>query len=215
MSRPEPSRLLEVLERSRALGFLGPGPVDAQEAHAGAFLEPLAVPDDAVGPFLDLGSGGGIPGLVLACALPHSRWVLLDSMVRRTSFLEEAVAALGLADRVEVVTARAEAASRDPAHRGAYRGVVARSFAAPPLLAECAAPLLSKGGIVVVSEPPADEGGTGPRPDRWPAAGLATVGLAVDHWMPGPPAFVRLRLVGRVRRTYPRAVGVPAKDPLW
>jgi 16S rRNA (guanine527-N7)-methyltransferase len=208
-------RLLEVLEQSRALGFLGPGPVDAQVAHAEAFLDVLDVEETAPGPFLDLGTGGGIPGLVLACALPHARWVLLDSMVRRTRFLDEAVVELGLADRVEVVTARAEAFGRDALHRGSYRAVVARSFAAPPLLAECAAPLLVRGGVVVVSEPPADADTAGPRADRWPEAGLATVGLEVDRWVPGPPAFVRLRLAARVRRTYPRAVGVPAKDPLW
>jgi hypothetical protein len=93
--------------------------------------------------------------------------------------------------------------------------VVARSFAAPPVLAECAAPLLVRGGVVVVSEPPADEGAEGPRPDRWPASGLATLGMTLDAWFAGPPAFVRLRQVDRVRRTHPRAVGVPAKDPLW
>lgn len=210
----EPTDLVEVLERSRALGFLGPGPVDAQRRHAEAFLGVLGAPLDAPGPFIDLGSGGGIPGLVLALALPQARWVLLDSMVRRTSFLSDAVVALGLADRVEVLTARAETIGRDPAHRNRYRAAVARSFAAPPVLAECAAPLLVRQGVVVVSEPPADEG-AGPRIDRWPERGLAKVGLTLDHWVPGPPAFVRLRATDRLPRTYPRAVGVPAKDPIW
>lgn len=204
-----------VLEEARTLGFLGPGPVAPQLAHAVAFLDLLEVEAGAAGPFLDLGSGGGIPGLVLACVLTDSRWVLLDSMIRRTRFLEEAVERLDLGGRVEVITARAETFGRDAAHRMRYRGIVARSFAAPPVLAECAAPLLQRGGTVVVSEPPAEGGDSGPRPGRWDDAALASLGLSVDRWEAGPPAFVRLRQAGRCPRTYPRAVGVPAASPLW
>lgn len=207
--------LLPVLEQARTLGFLGPGPVAPHVDHAASFLGLLDAAADHEGPFLDLGSGGGVPGLVLAQLLPHSRWVLLDSMVRRTRFLVEAVDALDLGDRVEVLTARAEEAGRDPARRGRYQAVVARSFAAPPVLAECAAPLLVRGGAVVVSEPPAIAGATGPDPRRWPAGGLAVVGLALERWDAGPPALVRLRAIGRCPATYPRPVGVPAKHPLW
>lgn len=210
--------LVEVLEQARALGFLGPGPVGAQVDHAMAYLDLLDVAVDGadrVGPFLDLGSGGGIPGLVLATLLPHTRWVLLDSMVRRTGFLDQAVERLGLSPRVVVLTGRAEEVGRDPSHRMRYRVVVARSFAAPPVLAECAAPLLTRGGTVVVSEPPAEPGARQARPGRWPEAGLAQLGLRMDRWAAGPPSFARLRQTDRCPRTYPRAVGIPAKNPLW
>ena len=208
-------RLLPVLERARLLGFLGPGPVEPHVDHARAYLPLLELGEPATGRVLDLGSGGGVPGLVLASLLPRTTWVLLDSMVRRTAFLEEAVEALDLGARVEVVTARAEEVGRDPLHRGAYRAVVARSFAAPPVLAECAAPLLQHDGTVTVSDPPAEQGARAPRPDRWPAARLALLGLVLDRWQPGPPALVRLRRTGRCPRTYPRATGVPTKAPLW
>ncbi|MEX2659219.1 MAG: RsmG family class I SAM-dependent methyltransferase [Acidimicrobiales bacterium] len=207
--------LTAVLEQARTLGFLGPGPVANHVEHAVAFLDLLEDGPGAEGPFVDLGSGGGVPGLVLATLLPRSRWVLLDSMVRRTRFLDVAVAALGLEDRVEVVTARAEAAGRDPGRRGAHRAVVARSFAAPPVLAECAAPLLRPGGTVIVSEPPAEADADGPRPGRWPRAGLAEVGLALDHWVAGPPSLIRLRAEAGCPRRFPRPTGVPGKQPLW
>lgn len=210
-----PGVLTEVLEEARTLGFLGPGPVGPQLRHAVAFLGLLEAEVSAAGPFVDLGSGGGVPGLVLASLLPDARWVLLDSMIRRTRFLAEAVGRLGFGARVEVLTARAEDVGRDPAHRMRYQAVVARSFAAPSVLAECAAPLLKRGGTVVVSEPPATEGVEGPRVGRWPELELRRLGLSMDRWVAGPPAFVRLRQTDRCPRTYPRAVGVPATSPLW
>jgi len=213
-----PGALVEVLDEARTLGFLGPGPVGAQVDHAIAYLDLLDVAEGGavrVGPFLDLGSGGGVPGLVLASLLPHSHWVLLDSMVRRTGFLDQAVARLSLGPRVSVLTARAEEVGRDPSHRMRYHVVVARSFGAPPVLAECAAPLLKRGGTVVVSEPPAEPGARQARPGRWPEASLSQLGLRMDRWTAGPPSFVRLRQTDRCPRTYPRAVGIPAKSPLW
>lgn len=196
-----------VLARSRELGFLGPGPVAEQRSHAEAFAS--AIEPVAAGLAVDLGSGGGIPGLVLALALPHLRWLLLDGMVRRTSFLEETVRELGLAERVTVRTVRAEDAGRDPGLRSQAELVVARSFAAPAVTAECAGGLLRPGGQLVVSEPP---GSTG---ERWPTAGLDELGQALEAVLPGPPTFVRLRQVTQVPERYPRRVGVPAKRPLW
>ncbi len=216
MTSGDPSgedRLLAVLARARTIGFLGPGPVEPHVEHARAFAS-LLVPQQ-LRSAVDLGSGGGVPGLVLATLLPESAWVLVDSMVRRTSFLVEAVVELGLTDRVRVVTARAEEIGRDPAHRGRYPTVVARSFGAPAVLAECAAPLLARGGTIVVSEPPADDRADGPRPGRWPPDGLGRLGLTLDRWEAGPPSLVRLRLTGRCPRTYPRSVGMPARQPLW
>ena len=196
-----------VLTRSRALGFLGPGPVQEQRAHAEAFLG--AIDAAEVRTAVDLGSGGGIPGLVLAAALPHVHWILLDGMVRRTTFLEEAVAALGVGDRVEVQTLRAEEAARRPAWRGRLDLVVARSFAAPAVTAECAAGFLRVGGQLVVSEPPGSPG------TRWSSAGLSELGLTLAALVPGPPTFAKLRLASPAPERFPRRVGVPAKRPLW
>jgi len=193
-----------VLERSRALGFLGPGAAREQRRHAEAFLGVLPV-EPAVA--VDLGSGGGVPGLVLAAALPRTRWVLLDAMTKRTAFLEEAVRELGWAQRVEVVTGRAEELARQ--RRGMADVVVARGFGPPAVTAECAAPLLRLGGAMVVSEPPGSGG------ERWPAGGLAELGLQLDEVVSGPPTFVRLRAVATCPSRYPRRTGVPSKRPLF
>lgn len=204
-------RLLAILDDARSRGFLGPGPIAGQLEHALAFVDLL--PAQPVGvdrttiDALDLGSGGGVPALVLATVVPGSRWTLVDAMARRTAFLSEAVRTLELADRVEVVTSRAEAL--EPRWRGRFDVVTARGFGPPPVIAECAAPWVRIGGSIVVSEPPgAPEG-------RWPAAGLSMLGLELGRVVTGPPAFVRLDQRTECPSRYPRRIGVPAKRPLW
>lgn len=202
--RPEPEDaspgLLAVLERSQHLGFLGPGAVDVHVAHAGRLIDTVAE-----GKWLDLGSGGGVPGLILAVLAPRSRWVLLDSNVRRTAFLEEAVAVLGLRARVAVVRARAEEAARSEL-RGQADGVVARSFGPPAVVAECAAAFLRPGGRLLVAEPP------DPSVERWPAAGLAQLGLARGAVHAGWQTLIAAEPVSE---RYPRRTGVPQRRPLW
>jgi 16S rRNA (guanine527-N7)-methyltransferase len=195
-----------VLERSRSLGFLGPGSITDQLAHARAFLG--AIDASGVARAVDLGSGGGVPGLVLAAALPDVEWILLDGMVRRTTFLREAVADLALPN-VTVLTARAEPTGRSASWRTSFDLVVARGFGPPAVTAECAAPLLRATGQLVVSEPPGSAG------ERWPANGVALLGLTVEQVVAGPPGFVRLRRVGPVEERYPRRTGIPVKRPLW
>jgi 16S rRNA (guanine527-N7)-methyltransferase len=158
---------------------------------------------------VDLGSGGGIPGLVLALAASTSTWVLLDASERRTSFLERAVTDLGLTGRVEVCRQRAEVAGRDPALRGQADVVVARSFGAPAVTAECAAPLLRVGGALIVAEPP------GGNAARWPASDLAMLGLRPDVAQSTPWSLQRLIQADNCPERFPRRTGVPAKRPLF
>src|SRR5690349_18326055 len=99
----------EVLERSRALGFLGPGPIEAQRTHAEAFLAALA---PGPGTIVDLGSGGGVPGLVVADARRDCHVVLLDATAKRCRFLEWAVTALEL--DATVAEGRAEELAHGP-----------------------------------------------------------------------------------------------------
>lgn len=205
-----PSELEAVLEESKALGFLGPGPIAEHVAHALAFSR---VVGEAPARFIDLGSGGGIPGLVLATVWTASRGVLLDGSVRRAAFLEQALEDLGLHDRIEICASRAEEAGREPSRRGSADLVVSRSFGAPAIVAECAAPLLRDGGRLVVSEPPADP--TVTVSARWDAGGLSVVGLRVADMIPGPPAFVVLEQIEACPDRYPRRVGIPAKRPLF
>lgn len=198
--------LTALLVEARTLGFLGPGPVDDHLRHADAFAQVSSVCTASFG--VDLGSGGGIPGLVLACTFPASRWVLLDAHHRRTAFLRRAVSALELADRVHVLTARAENVGHEENHRSRYDLVVSRAFGPPPVVAECAAPLLAVGGHLVVSEPPEETA-------RWPPDQLKALGLLGDGLYPGPPRLASMTQVVLCPRRFPRRVGVPSKRPLW
>jgi len=97
---------------------------------------------------LDLGSGGGFPGLPLAAALPADA-LLVESIGKKARFLETAVGATGLRGRVRVAGVRAEELARDPAHAGRWPAVTARAVAALPRLIELALPLLRPGGVLV------------------------------------------------------------------
>ncbi len=207
-----PDGLLAVLERSRSLGFLGPGSLRVQVEHARGFAAggedaPPAPPAR----FVDLGSGGGVPGLVLAGLWRESECVLLDAAARRCEFLAEAVRELGWEGRIEVVRARAEEAGREPALRATCDLVVARSFGPPAVTAECAAPFLVETGRLTVSEPPEPPLG----PPRWPAAGLAELGLAAGPEWRVPFHYRSFVQVASCPDRYPRRVGVPAKRPLF
>lgn len=202
--------LVEVLDRARRLGFTGDASAADQITHALRFIHAARrVADDASGTgvvAVDLGSGAGLPGLVLATALPASHWVLVEAMARRADPLRQAVSFLGLLDRVEVWVGRAEMFARESGRRGSVTLVTARGFAAPAPTAECAAPLLRVGGILAVSEPP-DSDGT-----RWPEEELRQLGLAPEGVHEG---VMVCRATAPCPPTYPRRVGLPAKRPLF
>lgn len=204
VEEPGSARLLSLWATAQREGFLGPGPVADHLTHARRFA---AVIGAAPGSGVDLGSGAGVPGLALALHWPTSRWLLLDANRRRTRFLEAAIDALGVGARVIVEHRRAEEVGRDPIHRGAHDLVVARSFGPPAVVAECAAPLLSVDGVLVVSEPP-------DRPDRWPVDEMAALGLVAEA-TPTGSGVARFRATTACPDRFPRRVGVPAKRPLF
>jgi 16S rRNA (guanine527-N7)-methyltransferase len=93
----------------------------------------------------DVGSGAGLPGVVLAIARPDVRVTLVEPLLRRTSFLEEAVEALGLGEQVEVLRARAEDVPVDRR----FDVVTARAVAPLERLARWCLPLVAPGGVVL------------------------------------------------------------------
>ena len=162
---------------------------------------------------VDLGSGGGVPGLILAIACPDVRWTLVDSVRKKADALRSFVSALGL-ENVEVSHERAETLGRGDL-REAADVVTARACAALPVLAEYALPLLRLGGRLLAWKGPigADELAAGGIASRLMGGGAPAVeptGIAAL----GEHRFV---LVAKVRPTpsaYPRRPGEAARRPL-
>lgn len=210
-------QLHDVLHRSQGLGFLGPGSVEEHSLHAQVFLRIIEdrmlhdLPSRDHLRILDLGSGGGVPGLVLARALPRAQVVLLDAMQRRCRFLEEAVTTLQLAVSVDIWCGRAELLARDQAARGGFDVVVARSFGPPAVTAECAVGFLRPmSALLLVSEPPVQD------ETRWPESGLSMLGLELGERRSTEVATVQvIRSTAAPDERYPRRTGVPAKRPLF
>lgn len=169
MSPADHQNVLETLRDAQRLGFFGAASVASMVEHAGGFVDALAaVPDGAR--VVDLGSGGGLPGLVIATERPGLSVVLVDRRQKRTDFLERAVRRLSL-DTVEVWCRDVRDVVRSVADGAAPRfdAVTARGFGPPDLTLRLAAGLVATHGRIVVSEPPSG--------DRWSPVLLAELGL--------------------------------------
>lgn len=212
-------QLEKVLLEARKRSLVGNASLAEQIAHSEGFARALAL-EALAGPVLELGSGGGLPGLVVAVQDPGLHLVLLDSSRRAAEFLRWSIEELELATRVEVVNERAEDAGRDLRYRGRFAAVLARSFAPPAVTAECAAPFLLVGGRLIVSEPPAgslsDIGAVeASMAQRWPPEGCAKVGLAPELAIRERFGYAVLRQSTLCPERYPRRSGIPTKRPLF
>ena len=202
--------LSRALEESRARGFLGPQPIEPQIIHAEGFAKCWeALRETPPARLLDLGSGGGLPGLVLV-----ERWgcsgVFLDSMTKRSTFLGEALLWPEAPQNCDVVNARAEEAARWPEMDGQFDLVTARSFGPPAVTAECAVRFLSVGGVLIVSEPPSER-----TEDRWNPSGLGILGLKAQGRSRYGAGYEVLVKVRPTDKQFPRPVGTPKKKPLF
>jgi 16S rRNA (guanine527-N7)-methyltransferase len=162
----------------------------------------------------DLGSGAGLPALVLAIALPSLRVVAVESQRRKCDHIERAREALSL-DNVEVRCSRAEDYGRGQGRR-AHDVVVSRALAALPVLAELSAPLLVRGGTMVAMKGFVSDQ---ERIHADSALGILGCGpLETVRLRSFPGALNRLAYVaqkiGPTPDCYPRRSGIPQKRPL-
>ncbi len=146
------------------------------------------------GPIVDVGSGGGAPGIPLAHALPDREVVLLEAERRKCEFLEHAAPA-----NARVLWGRAEEQPTD------WAGVaVAKALAKPPTAAEWCLPLVRVGGAAILW--------VGQTADTEHVARVAArLGGTLDD---GPPGLLVLRKLAPTPPGFPRRVGVARKRPL-
>ena len=202
-----------VLRRSFDLGFLGSMPITDQVEHAlGFVLIVESIVGEPPSSVIDLGTGGGVPGLILASCWPDSRVVLIDVNERRTAFLKEVVDVQTCFGRAEVIQGRAEELGRDEELRERFEVVTSRSFGLPAATAECGSSFLADGGLMVISEPPDSDSAI-----RWPGAGLRQVGLDPISTLRPVVRFGYkvLKKVEPIDHRYPRRVGIPVKRPIF
>ena len=159
---------------------------------------------------LDLGSGGGFPGMVLAIMRPDMRWTLVDSVGKKARFLAETAEALG-AVNVETSSERAEVLGHDPAHRASYHVVTARAVARLNVLLELTVPLLRKGGHLLAMKGAKAEEEV--REARRAGERLQAV-LRGQIAHAGGGALLDYRKQAPTPERYPRPVGVPGQKPL-
>ncbi len=169
---------------------------EARRVHIEESLAAVEVVQRFGGPLVDVGSGGGAPGIPLAAALPECQVTLLEANGRKCSFLREAATEFR---NVHVVCGRAEEQETDR-----FGVAVAKALAAPPVAAEWCLPLVAPGGAAILYVGPSVDVAavdrTAVRLGAGPAKQLSGL-LVLEKLEPTPPGF-------------PRRAGVAKKHPL-
>ena len=171
-------------------------PAEAWRVHVEESLTAVEVARRFDGPIVDVGSGGGAPGIPLAAALPEREVTLLEANARKCVFLERAVREF---PNVRVVRGRAEEQTID-----AYGVALAKALAPPPVAAEWCLPLVAPGGASILFV--------------GPTADAEAVGRVAEHLGAGPPevhgGLLVVPKLGPTPPGFPRRPGVARKRPL-
>lgn len=167
---------------------------------------------------IDVGSGGGFPGLVLAVRHPDSMVYLLESSANKCGTIESAITAAGVTN-AKVICGRAEDMGRNGDYRDSFDAVTARAVAEMPVLAELTLPFVRPGGFLMAFKGPGLEEEL-KRSSR-AFSELGGVFERAEKYKVEAPGFETVeRTLAIVRKTketpagYPRRDGVPAKQPL-
>jgi 16S rRNA G527 N7-methylase RsmG len=203
--------LHEILKKAQQFNFLGNPPIDDHIRNANGFLHVIQNLSKGMNEakLYDLGSGGGVPALILIQKLEKWNFVLLERKEKRANFLLEAINVLNAVSRVEVICDEVENVARVQKHEFSADFVTARAFGPPTVTAECACRLLKQGGHLVVSEPPQETG-------RWTNKKLSVTGLTpINYLQFEDSTFQVLQQVEKPEDNLPRKPGTPRKRPLW
>ena len=164
---------------------------------------------------IDVGTGGGFPGIPLALAAPDKEFVLMDSLNKRIKIINQLCEEIGITN-VTAVHARAEELAKNKAHRQKYDLCVSRAVANLSTLSEYCLPFIKQGGWFLSYKGPdtdkelADAKKAikilGGQIDREELASLESSGL--EH------KIIFIKKVKDTPAKYPRKAGTPSKDPL-
>ena len=171
-------------------------PDEARRVHLDQSLVALEVVRRFSGPIIDVGSGGGAPGIPLAAALPDRQVTLLEANGRKCAFLREAAA-----EFPNVTVAQGRAEEQETARFGV---AVAKALAQPPVAAEWCLPLVAPGGAVILYVGPSADVAEASR-----VSGLLGGGPAEQA-----PGLVVLPKLERTPSGFPRRPGLAKKRPL-
>jgi len=203
--------LEEILIHAKNLNYLGKPPVQDHILNAKGFIRTINELNTGLkkGKLVDLGSGGGVPALILIDYFKNWDFVLIERKEKRAEFLSWDVKKLKTRERTEIICDEAENVARNSKYDATIDIVTARSFAPPPTTAECACRFLKKNGYLVVSEPPNTM-------NRWKNAALKETGFVpLKATKQENGSFQVLELMEEPSERLPRRPGVPRKRPLW
>ena len=197
-----------LLDWNRSVNLTGARTLEQVEAQIQDAAPLLAISWKGIQRVVDIGSGGGLPAVPLALALPQVEFTLLEANARKCAFLEHVAGALELRN-VLVLAGRAEELGHQASARERFDRAISRAAAPAPVLLELALPFVTPGGDLVAEVSAVDPkrlvqaarllGGGAPRIER-PAAG-GTALLVVPKLAPTPARF-------------PRRPGLPNRRPL-
>jgi 16S rRNA (guanine527-N7)-methyltransferase len=206
---PEIQRYAEMLLGwNRSVNLTGARTMEEVLAQIAAGDVLVTIPWRGIGRVIDIGSGGGLPAIPLALAMPQVQFTLLEANTRKCAFLERVAATLNLRN-VAVAAGRAEELGHRAALREQFDRAISRAAAPPAVLLELALPFVRPGGDLVAQVSPVDPRllepaarllGGGPARMERPGGGAGTL-LHVPKLVPTPA-------------DYPRRTGIPNRKPL-